>query len=385
MNLTAPPAPNLDAEALQIDTSEKPFLNGESIEKWTCPPDGYVERIGSGVAVYAAGSGYEKHGEYIGNDVTGQPVFRKIFQNREVYCGEEELEVVKRTKLQDFDFAINIGFTGFTDISDDDWRRHGFDPNKPGVKDLYRRSCVKAGKLLLDTISGVERATGVRIARNIIDGNIDKEVDGAMLDLRREMGDKVGGISVTCPKWLMYDNDDPNGLPVYCAPTQADYSKTFSDLVQLLVVTGGRSIAHKHDVRGTFDSFDTTLVLPLMRMMAKTDPGQAVSVDYASGDELINDAAHAAMENISRPGPRFGRWEKRFGRIARQRKQVIMEKFMEQEVPGQVTRLLRRLMTLSLSNDAYNFDHTVPELVEAIEAEHFAKVFDIMELERDAV
>jgi hypothetical protein len=234
-------------------------------------------------------------------------ILRKVFRRKKIYLpGEYDLAVANHISRPG---STVISMNGYSSLKLPDLIQYGV---KPGA---YEAAC----KAVLRAVLRHLRAEFPAAVLQIVDGASDMGVDQAIAEVAVEFGIPTLGFS--CPGFMIYVPDDDR--PVYVGESKDAYGDCFIRSLDLLITTGGRGQALKHDIFAACLYGKKIHFVDLMGMLS-SNGGVPATVTKPDGRVVVENAAAAFGNNISffsnhaaiALAPQHGdKWDALFGNV----------------------------------------------------------------------
>ncbi|MFA6588601.1 MAG: hypothetical protein WCT08_06080 [Patescibacteria group bacterium] len=202
----------------------------------TYVPDGKVYRTQEGTVIEVIGETYANGlpGVICLNPEApeGERIYRKVFTTKRIYLPEEYGLAVKEHVEHPDNFIISMN--GYSRISPAQCQQYGVFPGE------YEQACAA---IIREAISHLRlKFKGAQL--RLIYGASDLGVDMAIESVARDFN--LYPLGFSCPRYMMYVKDDD--MPVYVAVNSDAYADLYIKTLDLLIATGGREQALKHDI-----------------------------------------------------------------------------------------------------------------------------------------
>ena len=211
-----------------------------------------------------------------------QRIYRKEFRKKRIYLPHEYVRAIEENmgRKDTFVFSMN----GYSRITDKQCRRYGVLPL------AYEEACKAVLRNAIQHLR--EKFSGANLY--LIDGASDMGVDSSIHSVAHEFNLPTLGFS--CPSYMLYVADDDR--PVYVAENSDLYGDYYVKSLDLLITTGGREQALKHDVLAACMYGKRIHFVDVLNMLSDTGGVPATVVDE-SGKITVDNAAAAFGRNIS--------------------------------------------------------------------------------------
>ncbi len=209
-------------------------------------------------------------------------IYQKRFAKKKIYL-PDEYHRAKADYLSHPDSCI-ISMNGYSSIGTEQLLRYG-------IKDgAYEEACAA---LLRRTLKHLKsKFPGAHLV--VTNGASNMGVDRAILAVMHERNEVSLGFS--CPRFMFYVSDDEK--PVYVAATQDEYADMFIVSLDILIATGGREQALKHDVSAACIHGKRIHFVDILSQLSPSGSVPATVTD-ANGKIKVENAAAAFGRNIS--------------------------------------------------------------------------------------
>jgi len=213
----------------------------------------------------------------------GQRVFERVFERRApfIYLPDQLAEAMAYLDFPNSFISSMNGYSNTAELI----TRYGIPPG------MYERRCEAMYSACLE---GVRRKFSYA-QYGIVDGAAPFGVDAANRAVAIKF--RAKRLSFSCPSYMLLV-DDEDESPIYVAPTSDDYADAYVKPLDLLISTGGREQALRHDVYFSCLESKRILFVDVTNMI---DPGNicvpATRIDE-QGRIRIENAAAAMNRNV---------------------------------------------------------------------------------------
>jgi len=209
-------------------------------------------------------------------------IYQKTFTQKPIYL-PDSYDEFKGIYLSNEDSFI-LSMNGYSSINAEQCRRYGIQ------KGSYDAACEA---VLAKAIAHCRSEfTGAKI--QLIYGASDMGVDAAIEKVAKRFNLDIVGFS--CPEYMLYVKDDK--IPVFVGKNDDDYGDYYIKSLDLLIATGGREHALKHDVSATCIYGKRVHFVDILNSLSSTG-GVPATIINAEGKVVIDNAAAAFGKNIS--------------------------------------------------------------------------------------
>ncbi len=215
-------------------------------------------------------------------EVEGEKCVQKKFYRKPIFLAHELKQAVSlHLRREPGSFVVSMN--GYTTLSTDFLITYGI---KPGA---YKAACIRVFRTMLKNFRNRFPKTKVFVAH----GAVDSEVDGALLQVKKE--ENLGGLGFSCPKFIFYVNDDDE--PLYVANSVDGYADAYIQSLDFLISTGGRAHALTHDINASVLYSKIIYFVDLISMVAEVPVPS--SVPLPGGGRQVENAAAAFRNNLA--------------------------------------------------------------------------------------
>src|SRR3989344_5556889 len=208
--------------------------------------------------------------------------WRKEFNDKEIFFPDEYDAAVSARLNAENSFVLSLN--GYFSIKPDQERAYGVSSG------AYEAACVNITKSVIGFL--ISEFPGVHV--RLIDGASDMGVDRAIQSVAAESG--LIALGFSCPEYLPYVKDG-NGLPVYVAADQPDYSSRYVQSLDFLITTGGRQQALTSDLNAVFVHKKKIHVIDVLSILSPHGPVPATK--EANGKVVVDNAAAAIVNSLT--------------------------------------------------------------------------------------
>jgi len=243
-----------------------------------------IERLPDGSVVVENNTGQDAPDVVCVNPAVfrGWEVYRKEFRKKKIYLqGEYEKAIVECLTCPD---SFVLSMNGYSYLGPEHFRRYGIQEGD------YEAACAA---ILRSAIKQL-RIKFPEAKLQLIYGASDMGVDKAIEIVAREFNLNLFGFS--CVEFLPYAKDDD--IPVYVADTVDDYADAYIRSLDLLITTGGREHALKHDVLAACVYNKRIHFVDVLNSLSVTGGVPATVIDE-KGKVTVDNAAAAFGRNVS--------------------------------------------------------------------------------------
>ncbi|MFH1174574.1 MAG: hypothetical protein V1725_05535 [archaeon] len=210
-------------------------------------------------------------------------VYQKAFSQKQIYLPSEYDKAISEHIAHPDNFVLSMN--GYSRLSKDQLNKWGIDQ-----EGAYEEAC---RALLSHAIKHLKtKFTGAQL--KLIHGASDMGIDKSIQQVADEYN--ITPLGFSCPRFMLYVNDD--NIPVYCAESSDDYADKYIKTLDLLIATGGREQAFKHDVLAAVLYQKRIHFVDVLNHLSKTAAVPAVSID-ANGNRRVENAAAAMGSYVS--------------------------------------------------------------------------------------
>jgi hypothetical protein len=214
-------------------------------------------------------------------DPEEQRVYRRIFKHKPIYLPEEyDLAVSKHISAK---YAFTISMNGYSKITNEQCNAYGI---KPGA---YEEACKAILRQTIYSLRHEFKKTHIKLTYGASDVGVDKAIE----QVGREFG--MAPLGFSCARYLLYCKDDE--IPVWVGANREEYADCYIQSLDLLVTTGGREQALKHDILCACIFQKRIHFVDVLGILSNT--GGVPAVTIKDGKPQINNAAAAFGKFIS--------------------------------------------------------------------------------------
>ena len=192
--------------------------------------------------------------------------YKRTFSQRKLFLPEEETKFKSYVEL-DKPGKFWITMNGFSNTSKF-LEKYGLQPGS------YERACArlfaKVIKMLRERFPTIEIAT--------VYGVSNVGIDLAIMDACSMTRPAISIAGVTCPRFLLYAEDDPQWGPVYVAATKQDYADRYVKWADLLISTGGCEHALEHDIKCAVQSLTKIYFINILKLLCPNTNDSGIEV-----------------------------------------------------------------------------------------------------------
>jgi hypothetical protein len=243
-----------------------------------------IERLPDGTVAVENNTGKDAPGVVCANPAVfpGWERYRKEFKKKKIYLqGEYDKAIAECLTCTD---SFILSMNGYSYLGPEHFRRYGIQ-----VGD-YEAACAA---ILRSTIK-LLKIKFPEAKLQLVYGASDMGVDQAIEIVAREFSLNLFGFS--CVEFLPYAKDDD--IPVYVADTIDDYADAYIRSLDLLITTGGREHALKHDVLAACVYNKRIHFVDVLNSLSMTGGVPATVIDEV-GKVKVDNAAAAFGRNVS--------------------------------------------------------------------------------------
>ncbi len=248
--------------------------------------EGVVERTAYGFVVRVQNPKVDMGIPDVFCENPGEPedkcIHRKQFTKKHIFLASE-FSAATEAIISGLDIFV-LSMNGYSQISEAQCRQYGF---KLGA---YEESCAATLRSVIKGLRKSFRGASIRMTS----GASELGVDLAIERVAKEFNIPCLGFS--CPRYMLYVNDDER--PVYVANTEEEYADTYISSLDLLIATGGREQALKHDVAAACIYNKRIHFIDLLSALSTTG-GVPATTKGPDGIIRVENAARAFGTNIS--------------------------------------------------------------------------------------
>lgn len=250
--------------------------------------DGKVFREGQEMVVQVSGLGYSIPFGELGvicqnpEEPEEKRVYEKRFEKKKIFLSREYDEAVGQY-LSHPD-SIVLSMNGYSTLTPEFLRQYSIQPR------AYEHACAAILRCAIRHLQ--KEFTGVHVS--LIDGASPMGVDEAIHTVAREFN--IQSLGFSCPEFALWVKDDEKAM--YIAATTDEYADTFIRSLTLLISTGGREHALKHDVLAACLYGKRIHFLDVLSMLSSSGTVPATIVD-GKGRRKVENAAAAFGRNLS--------------------------------------------------------------------------------------
>ena len=209
-------------------------------------------------------------------------IYQKTFKQKKIYLPHEFDKAIEEVMAQTDSVALSMN--GYSQITDEQCKRYGVQPG------AYEEAC---SAILREAIVRLKKTfSGANL--KLVYGASDTGVDRAIEVVAREFNLTMLGFS--CPEFMMYVKDDD--VPVYVAKTIDEYADAYIRSLDLLIATGGRDHALKHDIAASCIYNKRIHFIDVLNSLSSTG-GVPATISDGKGGYKVDNAAAAFGRNIS--------------------------------------------------------------------------------------
>ncbi|MBI2483140.1 hypothetical protein HYV74_03095 [Candidatus Uhrbacteria bacterium] len=235
-------------------------------------------------------------------------IVQKVFARKMVYLPEELDRAIAIHVAYPDNFIISAN--GYSSLKPADLARYGIPPG------AYEEA-VKA--MLRSAIAHLRRKFTAAQLR-LVSGASAMGVDLAIDAVARECN--ITPLGFSCPRYMLWVHDDE--FPVYVAESQEAYADRYIQSLDLLLATGGREQALKHDVAAACIYGRRIHFVDILSMLSPVGSVPA-TVDDGHGGRRVENAAAAfgryvsfsdVRKTVAAPPPGGDIWDALFADVA---------------------------------------------------------------------
>jgi len=182
-------------------------------------------------------------------------IYKKTFLHTPIYMPDQYQEAIK-TVLYNCDDVIILGMNGFSMVGPEQCAIWGV---KLGA---YEAACENLLSFIIKEL--LEKFVGIQI--RLVNGASDLGIDKAILNVAKKFNIPLLGHS--CPTYLFYVQD--NGVPVFVAKDQPNYSDAFTESLEILITANGGQVTFKHDIDAAFNKGKHIIPLKVLQTISST-------------------------------------------------------------------------------------------------------------------
>ncbi len=213
-------------------------------------------------------------------------IYRKVFSNKEFYTADQYEKAIRDHLVGTY--VIVLGMNGYSVLSPEKCRAWGVAYRAYGA--ACKRMMVSTGRAMMQEFAGVDP----RIVHGASDMEVDRAAIGAAKILKRNQ------LGFSCPKFVFYVKDG-DGVPVFVARTQDEYSLAFIRSLDILIAANGRMQAFQHDIDAAFKYLKHVIPVNVLKTLSTTGGPPAIN---EKGE--IEDAVAAFEQRVHLIATRYG-------------------------------------------------------------------------------
>jgi hypothetical protein len=215
-------------------------------------------------------------------DLPPERYYQRIFRRKPIFLAGEYQEAM--AKYLTHPDQIVLSMNGYSTLKPDDLRRYGM------KKGAYEQACAAVLRTAIEKLRRKFRGAKIQL----VFGASDLGVDQAIEIVAREYN--ILPLGFSCPEFILYVKDDE--IPVYIAADRDLYADYYVRSLDLLLTTGGREQALKHDITASVRYNKRIHFIDLPALLSNNGGIPATVID-ADGHTKIENAAAAFGRNIS--------------------------------------------------------------------------------------
>jgi len=227
----------------------------------------------------------EPWSEKFGAKCIGNNTWERVFKYRPISL-PDELNEFKETNSINCSNRLWITMNGFSN-TEEFLQKYQLKPN------TYEMACTR---LFMSTINGL-RCRFPNIDISVLSGASNTGIDLALAQACAKSKPPIVPVGVTCPRFLLYIQDDPQLGPVYVASTKEEYAGLYVEWADLLITTGGREHALVHDIYCACKSLTKIYFVNVLKLICSNLSQSGILVNPATGKVTIENAP-AVFGNI---------------------------------------------------------------------------------------
>jgi hypothetical protein len=209
-------------------------------------------------------------------------IYQKTFVKKPIYLPDQYELFVKEHLSSPDNFVLTMN--GYSSIREEHCIRYGI---KPGQ---YEAACEAILKNAIKHLR--KKFAGARL--QVTYGASDMGVDMAIEKVAREFN--IDFLGFSCPQFMLYVKDDE--VPVFVGKNSDEYADYYIRSSDLLITTGGRDQALKHDVLAACIYNKRVHFVDVLNSLSSTG-GVPATIKDKEGKIRVDNAAAAFGRNIS--------------------------------------------------------------------------------------
>jgi hypothetical protein len=209
-------------------------------------------------------------------------ICRKEFTRKRIFLPHQLADAIDTVLAGDDTFVLSMN--GYSQISEAQCRQYGF------RVDSYEESCAATLRNIIKRLRRSFKGATLRMTSGASELGVDLAIEWVAKEFN------IPCLGFSCPRYMLYVADDER--PVYVAKTVEEYADAYIRSLDLLIATGGREQALKHDVAAACIYNKRIHFIDILSALSTTG-GVPATIRGADGKVRVENAARAFGTNIS--------------------------------------------------------------------------------------